>query len=363
MNLNLHPRNLTIGLSLTLLLVGCEPPAEEAPPPAKVPVTSEVLETASFQASLKLLGTVRPSARVEVRARSTGRLYYPQRFRSGLRTGSQVLAGDLLFEVEDEETRPQRVEAELHFKAAETELDRARRGFEGGFLPEAELRRKELEAELARERLGQARTKVDRLRHTAPVAGSLEVAGVLPAGAEVRSGDVLATLVGDGQMAVEAWAASRDLRRLRPGLGVRFLESGRGEVVGTGEVREVATEVDAAGTVRVMASVTQDLAMPPPGEGVELRVDLEVKEGVLTVPEKALIVEGGVARAFALQTSGGDYLAELRLVQTGSRSGGRVEVLGGLQEGERVAVRGAELLADGLLAVEAEATKGANLVP
>ena len=351
-----HP--FVLGLLLVWLLAACEPVAEAPPPPAKVPITSEVLEAGPFQPALKLLGTVQPSSRVDVRSRMAGRLYYPPRFATGLRTGAVVVAEELLFEVEDEEARPWRVEAELHYQAAESERERAQRGFEGGFLPEAELKRRELEAELARERLAQARLKVERLRHLAPVAGVLEVAADLPPGAEVRGGELLATLVGDGQKVVEAWAASRDVRRLGPGLAARCLASGGNEVVGHGVVREVASEVDAAGTVRVVVAITTDLAMPPPGEGVELQVDLERREGVLTVPEQALILEGGVVRAFVLQTSGGNYTAELRVVMVGSRSAGRVEVRSGLEEGERVAVRGAELLADGLLAVEADAGEG-----
>lgn len=354
---NPNHRIMVLVLTLTLFCGGCNPPAEEAPPAAKVPVTSEVLEAAPFQATLRLLGILQPSSRVEVRSRLSGRLHYPPRFAAGLRTGVRVARDELLFEVEDEESRPQRVEAELNFKAAETELERARLGFEGGIMPEVDLKRREFEAELARERLAQAHLKVDRLRHTAAVAGSLEVMDVLPPGAEVKAGDLLARLAGEGQAVVLAWAASRDLRWLRPGLVVRCLEPGRSEVMGYGEVREVAAEVDSAGTVRVLVAVTRDLAMPLPGEGLELIVELEQKEGVLSVPERALIVEGGVARAFVLQTSGGGYEAELRLVQLGSRSAGQVEVLGGLQEGERVAVRGSEFLADGLLAVEA-ATEG-----
>jgi RND family efflux transporter MFP subunit len=353
MNLKLNHRLLALGLSLTFLPCGCAPPAEEAPPPAKVPVTSEILEAGPFRATLRLLGVLRPSSRVEVRSRSTGRLHYPPRFAAGLRTGSLVAAGELLFAVEDQETRARRVEAELNFKAAEVELERAQRGFEGGFLPEADLKRREFDAELAAERLAQAHLNVDRLRHTAAVAGSLEVVDVLPPGAEVVAGHLMARLAGNGEMVVEAWAASRDLRRLQRGLGVRCLGPGREEVIGYGEVREVAGEVDSAGTVRVVVTVTKDLDMPPPGEGLDLVVELGEKEGVLTVPELALVIAGGVARVFVLQTSGAGYQAELRLVQLGNRSAGRVEVISGLQEGERVAVRGSELLADGLLAVEA----------
>ena len=337
-----------------LALAACSQRFEESPEAAAVPVTSEVLERVTFQASLPLLGEVRASARVEVRARTAGRLIYPKRFRQGLRTGETVRAGEVLFEVEDPEVRSQRMEAEINARAAEAELDRARRGFEGGFLPEAELKRKELDAELAQERLENARRRVGRLQHEAPVAGRLEVEEVLPSGAEVDSGTVLAQLVGDGLPRVEAWVAAHQLSRLRTGLPVRCFVPGGKLSVGEGTVREVGAEVDEAGTVRVVVEITGDHAMPPPGEGLELEVVLEPLEGVLTVPEEALIFEGGIARAFVLSESGGAYVAQTRTVQVGGRHEGRVAIRSGLEEGERVAVLGADLLGEGLRATEAE---------
>ena len=345
--------SLLLCLSMAFVFSACEPPVEEAPPPAKVPVTSEVLETGSFQATLRLLGTVGPAGRVEVRTRRSGILHYPRRFSSGLRTGESVRLGEVLFEVEDEELRAKQDEAEVLARAAEAELERAQRGFDGGFLPEAELKRKEFDAELARQRLDQARAQVARLRHLAPVGGVLKVQEILPGGAEVVANQVMAKLSAEGPLVVEAWAAARDLEVLQTGQRVLCMVSGRGGVLGEGEIREVAAEVDAAGTVRVIIGVERDIAMPPSGEGLEVVVQLEEREDALTVSEGAVIVEGGVARVFVLQTSGSDYEAEMRLVQTGGRSEGRVEILDGLSVGERVAVLGSELLADGLLAVEA----------
>jgi len=106
--------------------------------------------------------------------------------------------------------------------------------------------------------------------------------------------------------------------------------------------------------VRLVVTVDEDLGLPPPGEGLELRVLLHERPAALTLPEEALLVDGGMAAVFVLEPIGSDYKARLRPVRPGSRAGGRFEVLDGVRDGERVAVRGTELLADGQLAVEAE---------
>lgn len=356
---SLHP--LAVGVTVcgvtvcvVVLLGACTPNFEELPPPAKVPVTSEVLEEAPFQARLRLLGQVEPSSRLDLHARESGRLRYAPRFRSGLRTGERVRAGELLFEVDNEDVRLSLAEAKLSAQAAEAELERARRGVEGGFLAEVEVKRREVEMALARERLARAESRVDELRHGAPMGGVLEVDTVLAPGTEVAAQTFVARLTGDGAPVVEAWAAASDLERLTTDQNVECRAPGTGELLGRGTVREIGRGVDRMGTARLVAQIDEDFAMPAPGEGVELEVLMPARDAALTVPQEAVIVEGGASRAFVLETSGSDYKAQLRIVQLGLRHAGRLEVLGGLQAGERIAVRGAEFLADGLLATEAE---------
>ena len=353
----MRPYDVVRSILPALLLLGCWPREQRSPEPAKVPVRSEVIEAGPFRPHLVLLGRVEPSARLEVRSPAAGRIAYPRRFAGGLRTGERVTRGELLFEVDNDAARLRRAEAELAARLAETELARARQGVEGGFLPSAELKQREIDAELAAERLDNARRRSARLRVTAPAAGALRVDRVVAPGSEIaRAETLVAELLADGLPRVEAWAAASDRDRLRTGLEVECLAPGSGRVVGRGTVAEVAREVDRTGTLRLVVEMTgaNGASGPPmPGEGVELRLLLEARPQAVTVPQEALVVDGGVASVFVLEPSGSHYRARRRLVQSGSWSDGRVEILDGLNSGERVAVRGAEFLADGLPAVEA----------
>ncbi len=339
-----------------LVLAGCWPQSNEVPPPAKVPVRSEVLSAGPFQATLTLLGKVEPAVRLELRSPATGTIHYPARFRAGLRTGEQVQRGELLFEIENDASRLRLAEAELAARLAETELDRTRQGVEGGFLATAELKQREIDAELASERLTSARTQFARLRVKAPGGGMLRVDRVLAPGSEIMAGETLvAELAGEGLPRVEGWAAAAERHRLRAGLEVDFVLPGTDKVVGCGEISEIAGQVDRSGTLHVVVAVREDDGLPLPGEGLELRLLLDSKEDAITIPRKALIVDGGIATVFVLEPTGSAYRSRRRLVQSGAWSGGRVEILDGLSVGERIAVEGAEFLADGLPATEAEA--------
>ena len=154
----LSPRLPVLGL-LALLLAACQPP--EAPPAEEpaVPVTTEVAARGVHQATVSLLGTVQPATTVEVVSTVAGTLSYPSRFGGGLRTGEPVAAGEVLAVVANEALELELAEARLNDRSAQAELERARRSFREGLVSEADLARAEVTAELAGERLANARLR------------------------------------------------------------------------------------------------------------------------------------------------------------------------------------------------------------
>lgn len=353
-----HPtsyRRIFLSTGMTfVLLSACDEPPQQPPSQATVPVRSEVVSPGPFRANLMLLGKVEPAVRRELRVPIGGTIRYAPRFAAGLRTGERVAPGEPLFTLKNDDIRLKLAEAEIRARAAEAELERTRQGVGGGFRSIAELKQREIESELAQEQLTSSRLQAERLSHTAPIAGVLWVADALAPGSEIVANTLVAEIAGDGHPRVTAAAASSDLDRLARGLEVSFLSPGTGEVVGRGTVTEVAQQVDRNGTVPLVTTVTEDLDMPPPGEGLEIKVWLTEKNDALTLPEEAVLIDGGAASVFVLDPSGSGYKARRQFVRPGSRADGRIEILEGLNEGDRIAVRGAEFLADGLPAVEAE---------
>ncbi len=82
-------------------------------------------------------------------------------------------------------------------------------------------------------------------------------------------------------------------------------------------IREISPVVDAGGTIAVVAEVTEGAALPAPGEGVEVQVELDRREQTLTVPEEALLVSEGGAAVFVAEGS----TARRKAVTTGGRAG------------------------------------------
>jgi RND family efflux transporter MFP subunit len=309
----------------------------------------------TFQPTLSVLGVVRPAETAEVAVTAGGRLRYPARFAGGLPTGAEVRAGEVLARLSLLDTESSLAEARLHLRVAETELARHRRAFEAGVEAAVVLAGAEAEAELARGRVAAAEGRLSRLDLRAPVSGRLIVDRRVPPESEVTAGTVLARIAAGGTPEVDARAAAADRDLLRPGLRVRFVAPGGPNLqktpLGEGVVREVSPIVEAAGTIPLVVRVSDAAGLPAPGEGVELRIELDARPETITVPEDALVasesggavfVADGRARRGQSRTT-----ARRRQVETGARGGGRVEILRGLSAGDQVVTGGASLLTDG----------------
>lgn len=319
-----------------------------APPPEEAPAAPVRLETAkreAFEPELRVLGTVQPGGMAEVTVPTAGRVLYPDRFAAGLIAGAEVRAGEVLARISFGDADADLAEARLKVKGAESEVARHQRAFDAGVEAAVILESFKAEAELARTRLAAAEGRLGRLSLRAPLSGRLIVDRRIAPQSEVAAGTSLGRIAAEGALAVEGRAAAADRDRLHAGLAVRF---GReGQEAGAGLVREVAPVVDAGGTVKLIVAVGDPTGLPGPGEGVEVRVALDRHEQALTVPEEALVVAESGSALFVARRSQGRLIAHREAVETGARGGGRVEILRGLNPGDRVVVGGAALLAEG----------------
>ncbi len=328
---------------------------------APLPVRIQKLEKVPFQPLLHLLGTVGPATTAEIPAPSGGTLRYAPRFAGGLAGGMPVAAGELLATIVSPAPESRVREAEIAARGAQRELDRARRGVDEGILARAQLERAETEDELARERVKSSVREVTVTQVRSPIAGRLLVPSATPDGSQVAPQLRLATVVAIGRLRVETQVPASDLARLIPGLTARFLAPSTGTEVGRGRLREIAPVADVSGTARAVIEVIDDRGMPVPGAGVEVEIELPSRPAALLLPEEALVSTDGGLAAYRIEPRNDQLKARLVPVRTGERSGGKIEVLEGLAEGDRVAVEGVALLHDGSVVVE-EAVPG-ELVP
>ncbi|KFN49184.1 efflux RND transporter periplasmic adaptor subunit [Arenimonas composti] len=174
----------------------------------------------------------------------------------------------------------------------------------------------------------------------APYAGTISARSVQP-GQVAMAGTELLRLIRDNRLEWRAELPEADLVRITPGTAVR-LRDNVGDAV-EGRVRTVAPALDARSRT---GTVYADL--PQPGAlraGMFAAGEFTLGSApALTVPDTAVVERDGHRYLFVL--ADGDRVAQRR-VETGTRSGGLVEVRSGLQGDERVVTEGAGFLSEG----------------
>lgn len=160
-------------------------------------------------------------------------------------------------------------------------------------------------------------------------------------GAVVQPGQEMFRLIRDGRLELAARVPELDLAAIAPGQAVRVTH---GERTIEGTVRMVAPVI--AGDTRlgvVYVTLPPDSGLRP---GMFARAEIAPPaRPVPAVPQEAVVFRDHRPIAFVVP-EGADRVAQ-RVLVTGARRDGRVEVVSGLAVGERVVVSGAGFLADG----------------
>lgn len=347
-------RLFVCGIGIALLTVAaCE--REQGEPPPAMPVRTELARRAPFTPTLTLLGVVRAAQSIPLAVQQRGTIRYPHRFSSGLQTGARVSAGEVVAEIENDDVRAAQTEARLEMDAAAADLDRAERSYKVGVISAAEHDARVARAILAKEHYNAAAKRSATLRMVAPASGTLVVTKLYPAGTLIEGSTVLAEVATAGAPLVESAVAASERALLRPGLPVTFTSRGTPAWTGNGRLAEVAAVVSESGTSRVVMAIAPNGATPPPGTGVECAVQLEPRGAVLTVPEDAIVagIDGpALFIATASEGSFNRFRVKRVAVVTGGHADGRVEIVSGLHDGDRVVVSGVDALTDDALASE-----------
>ncbi len=200
--------------------------------------------------------------------------------------------------------------------------------------------------EQARGALSTARAYLKETRVVAPFAGQV-IDTLIEEGEMAAPGVPLLRIEGDGELEFEATVTAQDISALRVGQSVTVeLEVGRGEkreIPGTiYEIVPAMDRVTHSNTVRVRVKETDGLRSGMFGRATFARVAGSCP-GVV-IDEDRLVRMGQLSAVFVVDT---DDRIRLRLVREGRISNGKVEIVSGLSDGDRLVVSAIDTLKDG----------------
>jgi membrane fusion protein, multidrug efflux system len=296
---------------------------------AAAPLRAKLLEVrpSALARTVHAVGTLRANEAVELvpelSRRVTG-IHFTE--------GAAVAAGDLLFQLDDADLRAEIEETKAKISLAEANDERARVLFPQKAISRQELDAARAEVEVLRAQLKAQEVELLKTRITAPFTGKIGTRRVSE-GAFVVPGTVLATLQDLSRIKVEFSLPERYAAEVRSGLAFVFRVAGSGKDH-EGVVDVVEPEFDAATRsvrLRGICARTEGLF---PGGFAEVRLTLEGDSHGFQVPSQAIVPTPRGQAVYVIE----DGKAVLRPVETGIRSDSDVQILRGLEEGEKVAL-------------------------
>jgi len=323
---------LTLGLGALLLVLAGSVQAQSKRPPPQVTVAS--VELTSFVDRVEALGTLQANEAVTITATVTERIV-----SLGFDDGDRVEAGHILAELQRSREQAQLAEAKAELAEAGQKLKRARDLRRRGVASAAELTDLQRAYSVAKARLEVVQVDIDYRIIRAPFNGRVGIRRI-SAGTTVRPGDAIVELVDDSKMKLDFSVPGPLFSVIRPGVSIEATTRAYPGEVFTGVVAAVDAKVDPVSRAVLIRAIipNEDRRLIP---GLLMEVDLLVNErSALAVPEESLILSGTDRSVFVIESADAGLRARRQLVKTGARRVGEVEVLDGLQAGDRVVKSG-----------------------
>jgi RND family efflux transporter MFP subunit len=326
-------------LAALMLLAGCNQPEAPANTSAAslqiATVTAITAEAKEHPVTEEIVGTLRAKRKTTVEAKISGRIQ-----NLTVQAGDSVQAGALLVQLDVQEVQARLDQALAQREQAQRDLKRMT-----SLLKQQAVTQQEYDATEARERVSkaavtEAETMLSYAKITAPFAGVV-TRKLAENGDLAAPGKPLVEIEDPQSLRFEADVPETLLSHIKTGASMPIqLPSLNREV--TGIVTEISPVADInSRTIRVKYDLpaTNDLRT-----GLFGRVAIPLASvKSLRVPANAVLRRGQLEYVFVLQ----EGKARLRLVKTGAELGGEVEIVSGLEPGERIAITEVSKLVDG----------------
>lgn len=307
-----------------------------APPP--MPVKAAAARVAPAVDEGTAVGTLRADESVTIRPEIAGRVA-----QIGFAEGQAVKKASLLVRLDQAELKAALASSRAQAALDRQRLERAEDLRVKGFISQQAL--DEARSNLARSAAKQAEddAKLAKTEIIAPFGG---VAGLrqVSEGAYVAAGTDIARLEKIDQLKLDFRIPEVLLSRLRGGQLVRIGVDAYPDANFSGTIYAIEPAVDEqTRTVQVRARVANTELKLRPGMFARVRLQLEVREKAIWVPEAAIVPRG--QESFVYRVSKGKV--ELVKVRTGLRKPGEVEVHEGIAAGDLVVTDGIQKIGPG----------------
>lgn len=255
--------------------------------------------------------------------------------------GARVSKGTPLLKIDAELLEADYKATLASYEALKKDEERFTRSYEAGGVTSQQLDNIRTQLVAAESRLTVSKWKLDNAVVKAPIAGTINNRFV-ELGALIAPNVPLFEIVDDSRIKVVCNVPESKVRLLQTGQKVTATSSDASGKIFTGTIKNIGIKTDRGLNypVEVLLDKDSDLHI-----GMYLKVDFEAQgeqTGIL-IPRKAVV---GSVLAANVYVANGDK-AEKREVKLGDMFGDRIEILDGLEDGEKIIIAGLMNISDG----------------
>ncbi len=297
-------------------------------------VTAIPIETRTFVDAIEVLGVAKGRQSVTLSAAATQLVQ-----RVNFRDGQYVPRGAILVELKDTEQNAGLAQAQARMVGAQRAYDRYKALGEKGYASKAAIDQYEAAYLAARADVSAAQARQNDRMIRAPFSGVVGLSDVAP-GALVSPGAPIVTLDDLSAMRVDFPVPERYLSQIHEGQALTAsVDAYPGDQI-AGRIARIDTRIDER-----TRAVTARAEFPNPGHrlkpGMMVRVAISrgQRQG-LSAPESAVAVQGDSAFVYVIHPKGQMAMTEQRMVVTGVRQSGFVELREGVSPGDRIVADG-----------------------
>lgn len=307
-------------------------------PSGGMPVEAEVVKPQRLAQEIIAVGSLSSDESVTLASEIAGRIA-----KISFREGQPVAAGTLLFQLDDSVYQAERAQARAGMSLSERNHERALELFERKLVSARE--RDEAAAKLAVDRatVALAEARLAKTRITAPFAGVVGLRLVSP-GDYINPGQPLAPLEAVSALKADFRLSESALSRIQVNQILNLeVDAYPGEVF-PGKVYAIDPILaEASRSIGVRARVPNGSGRLRPGLFARVKLVISEKSDAIMVPEQAIVPQGEKLFVYVIE----DGKAAMRPVVLGLRTGGRAEILSGVQAGDRVITAGVQKIGPG----------------
>jgi membrane fusion protein (multidrug efflux system) len=341
------------------------------PPPTVVEAIT--VERTAWHPGIEAVGTARAAQGADIATQVSGTIKAIK-----FKANERAKAGELLIQIDDSVERADLGAAEASVRLYAAQIARAEALREKGFVSQANLDTAQMQLGVAKSARDKAKAIIDYKAIEAPFAGTLGIARV-DVGQYVNEGTILVTLQDLDRMKVDFTIPEQAALALKIGQAARFGVD-KANLTLNGTVTGIDPKAEPASRlVAVQAEVENTNGQVRPGQFLAVRVDLPSEPDVIALPQTAVMTslygdfvfvvappdpapqpaapsEKGTATA-APQGAAPALVAKQVFITTGRRDGRRIEILKGLNVGDKVVASGQNRLQNGVPVAIAEAAR------